>query len=157
MRVDIVYTVNSPWGALFATREVARLTARIWRAVYESTTWGEFRAALPDSAWDEVVERLEGDVPDDDTPFSSDDAPGWEGDGYFLGPWPPEDVLEWFPDDLIEQFDGDLEVTPNGQNLVLPADAGDEIAEELRARGHTVEETPTGDLADWLHYAYSGY
>ena len=74
--------------------------------------------------WDEVVERLEGDVPDDDTPFTSDDAPGLEGDGYFLGPWAPEDALEWFPEYLIEQYDGDIEPNPDGENLFLPADAG---------------------------------
>ena len=155
--MNIVYTDNSPWGALFATRDVARRTAQIWRAVYESSTWGDFRTALPDSAWDEVVECLEGDEPDDDTPFTSGDAPGWEGDGCFLGPWPPEEVLEWFPDDLIQKYNGEIEVTPNGQNLLLPADAGDQIAEELRARGHEVEKTPTGDLADWLRYSYAGY
>ena len=78
--------------------------------------------------------------------------PGWGDDGWYIGPWPPEDVLDWFPDDLTDKYDGEFLPNPNGANLFLPAEAGDQIAEELRARGHRVEKTPTGDLADWVAF-----
>jgi len=39
-------------------------------------------------------------------------------------------------------------------NLFLPAEAADAIADELRARGHRVKKTPTGDLPDWGRYVY---
>ena len=154
--LDIVYVTDSPLGALFAAREVAQCAAQIWRAVYESNTWGEFLAALPAPYREQVIDLLGEELPAKDTPFSSDDAPGWEGDGNFLGPWPPQAVLKWFPEDLIDEYGGKVEPNPNGENLELPADAGDRIAEELRARGHRVEKTPSGDLATWLHYAYGG-
>ncbi len=150
--LDIVYTVDSPFGALFAERDIARRTADTWRAVEESTTWGEFRTTMPAGEWKEVVELLDNDVPDDDTPFSSGAVPGWGDDGWYIGPWPPQDVLDWFPDDLIDKYEGDFLPNPNGENLFLRAEAGDQIAEELRARGHRVEKTPTGDLADWVAF-----
>jgi hypothetical protein len=45
--LDLVYTPSVNFGVLFAERDVARRVAQIWRAVDGSTTWGEFRAAMP--------------------------------------------------------------------------------------------------------------
>jgi hypothetical protein len=68
--LDLVYTPSDYFGVLFAERALARRVAQIWRAVQESTTWREFRTAMPAADWEEVVERCEGDIPSDDTPFT---------------------------------------------------------------------------------------
>jgi hypothetical protein len=86
-RLDLVYTPSEIFGVLFAEREVARRTAQIWRAVEESTTWGEFRAAMPAADREQVVERREDDIPPDDTPFSADDV-GWGIDAHMPPPSP---------------------------------------------------------------------
>ena len=143
---DIVYTPSEYFGVVFAERALARRTAQVWRAVQESTTWGEFRTAMPAADWEEVVNRLDDDVPPDDTPFTPGDV-GWGADGWYLGPWLPEEEVEWFPDDLIDKYGGEVDwANPNYDQLFLPGDAADEIADELRARGHHVEKTLTGDL-----------
>lgn len=78
---------------------------------------------------------------------------GWGADGWYLGPWLPEEEVEWFPEDLIDKYGGDVDwANPNYDNLSLPGDAADDIADELRTRGHRVEKTLTGDLPDWLSY-----
>jgi hypothetical protein len=56
-----------------------------------------------------------------------------------------------FPEDLIDKYEGEVDwANPNYDQLFLPGDAADEIAEELRARGHQVEKTSNGDLNYWL-------
>lgn len=151
---DIVYTRDCYFGVLFAEREIARRAAQVFRAVAESKTWGEFRRRMPPEDWEEVLEVFrdrETNVPSDDTPFSSDDLPKWGDDGWYIGLWPPEESVDWFPEDLIEKYDGNTDsANPNRDQLFMPNWAAEEIADELRTRGHRVEETPAGDLADWL-------
>ena len=151
--LDIVYTPHWYFGVLFAERALAKRVAQTARAVNESTTWGEFRTAMPAEDWAELVEQGD-DIPADDTPFSVA-AFGWGDDGRYTGPWPPDESLKWFPEDLIEKYDGEVEGTgPWYDHLFLPAEAADAIADELRARGHRVEKTLTGDLFDWGRYVY---
>jgi hypothetical protein len=154
--LDIVYTVSDQSNyALFAERDTAKRAAQIWRAVMRSTTWGEFKKTMPVDLWEDVVEPLGEDVPSDNAPFSSDDVPGWGNDGYYPGPWLPEAAVDWFPEDLIDKYGVAVLATPNGLELWVPTEAADQVAAELRARGHTVEKS-IDDLPEWISYVY-GY
>jgi hypothetical protein len=139
---DIVYRVGGDGyeGVLFADRASAEYVARIRDALYNSTTWGQFRAKLPTGEWEQKF----GDDFDedwaDDKPFEADCAPG-HGDGDYPE-WLLQSQLDWFPHELIEKYGGTRRGTAlNGDALELPADRADEIAEDLRAMGHTVERT----------------
>lgn len=148
--LDLVYTPSEHYGVVFAERDVARRTAQVWHAVQESTTWGEFRTAMPTADWEQLVDNREGDIPADDTPFTPDDV-SWGHDGDYLGPWPPAEEWRWFPEDLIDKYGGAVDwANANYDELNIPGDAADEIAEELLARGHQVERTTNGDLNYWL-------
>ena len=160
--LDLVYTLSTHFGVVFAERDVARRTAQVWHAVQDSKTWGEFRTAMPPADWEEVINpdweevisQRGGDIPPDGTPFTPDDV-AWGDDGWYLGPWLPEEEVRWFPEDLIDKYGGEVDRdNPNYDQLFLPGDAADEIAEELRARGHRVEKTFTGDLNYWLSSTY---
>jgi hypothetical protein len=149
MGMDIVYAPNFYFGVLFAETSDAEHFGQIARAVRDSKTWGEFRAALPSGALFSLLENYDEESFKDDEPFPG----GYEygDDGWFLGGWPGKSELDWFPRDLIEKYGGEAEYSgPNYDNLRLPREAAEEIADELRTRGCTVEETLTGDLADWL-------
>jgi len=151
-KLDIVYAPSGTYGILFATRETAEYFGQIARAVRDSSTWGEFRNALPEDVWDEEFLADFGDeVPDDNEPFPADDYQYGYNDGRYIGGWPTEDELSWFPDDLIEKHEAEADYTgPDYDLLYFPDDAdADAIAEDLRARGHKVE-TDSGDLSDWL-------
>jgi len=151
--LDIVYTPQWYFGVLFAERALAKRVAQIARAVCESKTWGDFRKAMPAEDWDEVVLQREVTTAAD-TPFSRE-AFGWGEDGWFTGPWPPQEALSWFPEDLIEKYGGKADTAgPNYEQLILPAEAAEAIATDLRARGHAVEKTLTGDLRNWLSFVY---
>lgn len=135
---------NDKDSVVFAERERAERAVQIRAAIEESTTWGEFRRALPPGEWDsyflEHFEDCEEEVPDDDQAFDSDDVPGYaEGD---YPEWLQQVQLDWFPPELIAKYGGDVGSTVlSGPVLDLPAERAGEIAAELRAMGHTVEET----------------
>lgn len=151
-KLDIVYAPSGTYGILFATRETAEYFGQIARAVRDSMTWGEFRNALPENVWEEEFLSNFGDeVPGDNEPFPADDYRYGYNDGLYIGGWPTEDELSWFPDDLIEKYKANADYTgPDYDLLYFPDDAdADAIAEDLRARGHTVD-TDSGDLSDWL-------
>jgi hypothetical protein len=149
--LDIVYTPNSHFGVLFAERHTAEYYGKIARAVSDSTTWGEFRNALPPDVWDDVLSNRGDDEPDDDEPFPQEEFRYGYHDGWFIGGWPTEDELRWFPEDLIEKYGGSVDLTgPDYDQLYFPPGVADDIAEELRSRGHKVEKTETGDLPDWI-------
>jgi hypothetical protein len=150
--MDIVYTPNSYFGALFAERSTAAYYGQIARAVRDSATWGEFRDALPEGVWDEdFLSNFGDEEPADDEPFPADEYQYGYSDGRYIGGWPTEDELSWFPKDLIDKYNGNADYTgPNYDQLYFPEGVADDIAEELRARGHTVEKTETGDLDDWI-------
>lgn len=149
--MDLVYTPNSRYGVLFAERDTAEYYGRVARAIRDSTTWADFREALPEELWDEVIDRRGDDVPDDEEPFPSAEFQYGYHDGWFLGGWPTEDELSWFPKDLIEKYGGSIDLTgPDYDQLYFPPGVAEDLAEELRARGHTVEKTEDGDLDDWI-------
>jgi hypothetical protein len=149
--LDIVYTPNPYFGVLFAERATAAYYGQIARAVRDSTTWGQFRSALPPRALDDILNSYGEDVHADDETFPGDRF-AYGDDGWYLGGWPAEDELAWFPEDLIDKYGGSAEYSgPNYDHLFFPEGVDDQIAEELRARGHQVEKTLTGDLPDWLN------
>jgi hypothetical protein len=139
-QMDIVYRVGGDGfdSVLFATRASAEYVAQIRKALYQSRTWGEFRANLPEGEWENLEWKLED--PPDDEPFKADDIPG-HADGDYPE-WLRQSQLDWFPDDLTEKYDGEVTLTTlNGWVLDLPGNRAEEIADDLRALGHRVERT----------------
>jgi hypothetical protein len=132
--MDIVYRVDRE-EVVFADRG---------RALEESKTWGELRRNLPDGEWEDhfqpFFDEYEEEVPGDDELFDSADAPG-HGDGDYPA-WLAQEQLYWFPPELIKKYGGDVGSSVlNGEFLELPASEAEQIAEDLRAMGHTVERT----------------
>ena len=142
--MDIVYRFDGPDIVVFAERSRAAYVAHIWKALNESTTWGELRVNLPDGEWEDYFqphfEDYEEEVPLDSAPFEADDAPG-RADGDYP-PWLAQEQLYWFPPELIKKYGGDVgQSALNGECLDLPADRADQIVNDLRAMGHEVSQT----------------
>ncbi len=141
--MDIVYRIGGD-SVVFAERRRAEYVAQIWKALQESNTWGELRHNLPDGEWQDYFQPhfddYEEEVPADDEPFVSADAPRHEDGDY--PPWLAQEQLDWFPPELIAKYSGNVTSSVlNGEFLDLPADKADEIANDLRTIGHTVTET----------------
>ena len=139
--MDILYATNEAIGnrLVFAPREWAESVARIHQALQTATTWGEFKEALTDDEFEDVLDRNELDDDDIDlaTPFDAEsDAPGYADGDY--PDWLQQRGLEWFPKELIAKFGEPGLSMINGEFLDLPPNRADEIAEDLRAIGHTV-------------------
>lgn len=141
--MEIVYRIDGG-EVVFAERNSAAYVAHILKALEDSKTWGELRLKLPDGEWDEHFqphfEDYEEEVPADDELFQASDAPGYEEGDYPA--WLAQEALDWFPPELIKKYGGDVGASVlNGNYLELPADKAKQIAEDLRAMGHTVEPT----------------
>jgi len=146
--LDIVYTFTDLFGeALFARREVARRAAQICRAVKLSTTWAEFRKAMPAKELQEIEEGLD-EVAPDDAAFSPDQI-GWGDDGWYPGPWPPGDVFKWLDAELWQKYGCECRPNPDGEDLYIPPGSAKKIIRALRAQGHHVAKS-TNDLPDWI-------
>lgn len=138
--MDIVYRVGGDGyeSVLFADRASAEHVAQIRNALYQSKTWAEFKQNLPAGEWEDLESRLDDEL--EDGPFTADAIPG-HADGDYPE-WLRQSQLDWFPEELIEKYSGEVGLTTlNGEVLDLPADRADEIADDLRALGHTVERT----------------
>ena len=112
-----------------------------------SSTWSAFRTSLPRGGWEEFLERFGGEYDDDGNPV--DDFPtgseSFDNDYQQTGypEWLANTELDWFPEDLIEKYGGSIEHSmASDDSLYLPAAAAEEIAADLRARGHNVEPSP---------------
>lgn len=143
---DVVYAVNEYGDAVFAERRKALYVAQLYKAL-QSETWAEFRATLPEGAWEDYLDRFgeyddDGDLVDN-FPSGHEKFDGWDGEtGY--PEWLAASMLGWFPDHLISKFNGQI-VPPNfdgESSLSLPGDRVEEIASELRAMGCKVEPSP---------------
>lgn len=144
--MDIVYRIGAegPGTVVFAERWRAEYVDQIWKALLNSSTWGELRRNLPTGEWEyhfqDYFEDHEEDVPADDEPFDAECAPG-RADGDYP-PWLAQEQLDWFPKDLITKYGGDVYSSVlNGEALELSADKAEQIAADLRAMGHSVSPT----------------
>jgi len=137
--MDLLYTTNTDGaGAVFAERDHAESVARLHAAFRTATTWGELRAGLTPEEYAGVLFNSELDTEDVDPgdPFDADaDVPGY-ADGFYPA-WLQAITLRWFPHELVARF-GQVLDTPNGDAVEFPPERADEIAEQLRALGHTV-------------------
>ena len=145
--MDLVYSVDDEGSnVVFAERDKAMYVDQLCDAL-GSRTWGEFRASLPPGGWEEFLEKFGGEYDADDNlvdtfptgsePFNND----YQQTGY--PEWLANTELDWFPEDLIEKYGGCVEHSmASDDSLYLPAAKADEIAADLRARGHTVESCP---------------
>jgi hypothetical protein len=141
--MDIVYRVGGDGYdcVLFAERSTAERVAQTFAALRESTTWGQFRANLPDGEWEDNLQYcFDEDAPADDAPFHRDMVPGYADGDY--PEWLRGSAAEWFPRSLIEKYGGSVETSVlNGDALDLPAGKAEAIAADLRAMGHRVTRT----------------
>lgn len=143
VRVQLVYWFadgsNGEYCVFFAPRERAEYVAHICAAVRDSQTWADFKRRLPPGEWESYFQEYFGESAEelderfrDEQPFEADDVPGL-ADGFY----PPSLAWEqtsFFPEDLVAEYGGE-----SGCHN-LPADDAEDIADKLRALGHSVEE-----------------
>lgn len=139
--MKILYAVSETDAAVFAERSMAESVGRTRQAISESATWGELRKALDDEAAAELSVMLSDSdiVRTDDETLDADDIPGYADGDYPT--WLQQVMLDWFPSDLIDRYGARSNSVLNGEFIDIPGDCAEEVAEELRQRGHTVERT----------------
>ena len=144
--MDLLYKVGDSGNVVFAERDRALYAAQLYEAL-TAETWGEFREKLPEGGWEEFLEKFGGDYEDSGEPVDNFPQGGepFHGSRYSetgYPEWLAATELQWFPENLVEQFDGFLEFGLDNSSLYLPGEKAEEIADALRALGHTVEPSP---------------
>ena len=139
---DLVYRTDAM--AVFAPRWIAERVDQIHRALWSSTTWGEFRSLMPHDEYERVMYRQfdeDGtDRPNDEQAFEATMIWG-VGDGDYP-PWLAQNMADWIPLVLLEKY-GSYETSRlNGDYWEIPEENAENLAEELRALGYTVTEMP---------------
>lgn len=142
MEVLYRFTDEAEHPLIVALKEEALRNAKVYDAINNATTWGEFQHIVDEETWAELVQSWADDEegpPAHDAAFDEEEIPGYS---YNQCPrWLMQDALEWFPTDLVEKYDALHVSVHDGDFLGLPGDKTDEILEELRDRGFTVTES----------------
>jgi len=143
-------TVGHNGGLVFAEPRRALVIDRIHRAIAESTTWEEFRKAIPRKAYSYIIKIYDMNCerhPRGSATFSGEMLPGWtEGD---FPPWLQREMGSIGKDveDVWRQF-GRLENTfLNGSFWFIPPEQENAVCAALRAIGWEVEHAP--ELQFW--------
>ena len=143
LKKELVYRVNPYNGGLvFARPERAALIARI-NAALTSTTWGEFRAAMPRKEYSQIVQLFDFNCdprPKSTDEFSAESAPGWEeGD---CPPWLQREMDRVVPQSLLQKFGERTDTFLNGSFWTIRQENVEAMCAALVALGWKVTHAP---------------
>lgn len=135
-------------GVVFAEEERAREIASIHHAIENSTTWGDFKAAMPPKEYEKIIEwYMEGIEYDDDVDEEPQPPePEEPFDGDFLicegdyPPWLQAEMGRVIPHDLLHRYGKSTETFTSGDFWNIPKTNIEPLVAELRALGFEVEE-----------------
>lgn len=135
---------------VFAPPEVAEENDRIYRAITESKTWGEFRRRMPPKEYaeltadsfssdpDEIVENPDAAAPADEEPFSSECVPAFcDGD---YPRWIAGEQQRYVSMEILRTFGTREHTFLNGSCWRIYESRREEVLAALRAEGHELIE-----------------
>lgn len=141
----------------FAPPAVAEETDRIYRAITESKTWGEFRRRMPPQEYEslfaesfsadpeELAEDPDLALPADDAEFSCESVPGFcDGD---YPQWIAGEQEKYVPVEILREFACRRDTFLNGSFWEIPIARRTEVLAALRTYGYELQERE--DLTFW--------
>ena len=141
-------------GVVFAPPDEAIRVSQIHKAIGESKTWGQFREAMPENDYFELVDRIvenrreayEHDeteihddmfIPNDEDLFNGEQVPGLvEGD---YPDWLQQDMDLYLPRDILDKYAEREESVHNGSYWMIPKENLEAVCEELKFSGWELE------------------
>ena len=127
-------------GVVFAAPDRATYIARIHMAIASSTTWGQFRKAMPRAEYSNIVRWFDekGEPrPKSKDPFSAESLPGWSDGDY--PPWLQQEMEKIVPRTVLERFGKRADTYLNGSFWLIPTENLDETCTALNALGWELE------------------
>ena len=138
---QLVYKIDAYAGedVIYATPERAAFHSQVMHALEDSTTWGEFRDAMPCEEYSrllrEVFDENDRPRPNESDAFSMDQIPG-ACDCDYPG-WLLQEMLHGvLPDDILEKYGQYGESFVSGPCVSIRPDDLDEVNAELERRGY---------------------
>jgi hypothetical protein len=124
-------------GVVFAAEDRAKSIARIHRAIETSTTWSQFRAAIPPGEYSAVMrssfDAIDETRPKASDPFDPEQIAGWSDGDY--PPWLQQEMDDVVPEPLLLQFATREQTAVNGAFWLIPEEQLERICAALRAAG----------------------
>ena len=149
MRRRLAYTISPHNGSVvFATPERARLVDQINRAIGDSTTWGEFRKAMPSAEYSDIVRGFDdcGELrPKGSDPFDASQLPGFDEGGY--PPWLQAEMASILPVSFLHRFAVAESGFTSGSFWTIPQENLAPALVALKESGYVVDKG--GNLRFW--------
>jgi hypothetical protein len=140
---EIFYRISpANEGLVFSTPIDAFRNHTMRTAIESSKTWGEFRRALGEGDYHDVLREMSEaiaepvEVPDDDDPFVSSRIPG-DDDGDYPQ-WLQQKMDELIPADILAKFGEPVATMLNGDYVHIDPSFERRIIYALRKRGYKV-------------------
>jgi len=112
----LLYCIHPNGGLVFAEATRARRNARIHRAIEKSSTWAEFRRAMPRDEYSRLIRKLFDDN-EEPRPRSGDEFNGEQIPAYCDGDYPEwlqQDMHSVLPQDILRDFAVRADTSLNG-------------------------------------------
>jgi len=132
--------------AVFAELWRAEYVAQVTDAIKKSGNWGQFKAAMPEDDYLDIIDQLygEGNEPSGETPFEPSCVPGFcDGD---YPPWLMSEMGHVIPRDILEKHGTCDASVFNGFFWKVPKENLDRMCADLKARGYELQHTPDLDF-----------
>ena len=140
-RKCLMYKVDALVGeeVIYATPERAAFHSQVKHALEDSTTWGEFRRAMPRKEYSRLLRVIfdDNDVarPHGSDTFSMDQIPG-ACDCDYPG-WLQQEMLHGvLPEDVVEKYGKASYSFVSGPRLVIDSTDLDDVNAELEKQGY---------------------
>jgi hypothetical protein len=142
--MTLYYTTHPNGGLVFAEASTAEYNSRIHTALSTSKSWREFREAMPEDAYDAIIDQFrqaleEGDLeelPQDDDAFDGAFIPGYYDGDY--PEWLQQSMDYLLPEELLERYGEMRDTALNGSYWHIDTEHEQELVEELRRLGQKV-------------------
>jgi hypothetical protein len=141
VRKRLMYNICGD-ALVFAEPDVARFISRIHEAISNSSTWEEFRRAMPRSEYSRMIREWFDDQgeprPRGCDKFDAEQIPGYcDGD---YPDWLQQTMDRVLPEEIMEEFAEGENSVLNGPYFHIDAEHLPEITARLKQLGYAVED-----------------
>ena len=122
-------------GVVFATPDRAAYIAKLHEAINSSTTWGQFRKAIPRDEYSKIIHHSFDDMgerrPKSSDPFTGELVSGWSDGDY--PPWLQQEMDMYLPPEILERFGKSESTSVNGSFWMIPSENIEAVCAALTA------------------------
>ena len=137
-----MYNIRDGEGLVFAEPQRARFISRIHDAISDSSTWEEFRRAMPPREYSRLIRECFDDE-GEPRPRGSDEFDAEQIPGFYDGDYPAwlqQEMDGVLPEEILEEFAVEEDTAFNGSYFYIDPKHLPAIKARLEQLGYKVED-----------------